>query len=364
MVHLDQRAPSALRSFRELLDIEGYSDACGGSQLIRRLIRDSKPEILRVIWNNALTLSNRQRFLLGFLFFGIRTQRKAAEDLIGADVVSTLIGLDFLRVSDDRLEVGNYCLLPVNGHYLIAPRIFSFETVPKCPLYIGYDSFVLADVVRREADVHFAFEIGSGTGLATLIGPQSRTIAFDIDPNAVLISSANFSLNGVEDQCLAAEGDLFLTHGFELPDLIFSNPPYVPAPLDAPLPVYSWGGEDGLDVMRRILAAFQTATCGSTRGIFVLSAYGSSEETALKCLLTKVSSLYRVELRYNRRLLMEWADYEALAEGASTVSNGHIVPSRFQEHFEKLDFRYKYECIVKLDPDGPVGLKVFSDYSS
>lgn len=366
MTKLTQNAIGALHSLKELLDSEGYAELCGGSHLSRQLVRSGTSETLRQIWATASRFSNRQKSLLMLFFFGVRTPRSSAESLIESAVLSSLVELGVLREFDGYFEAANYCFLPVNGGFLIGPRLFGFQNAPSCPLYLGYDSFILADVVKAEPKALFAFEVGTGTGIASLIGSHTRTVASDIDPQAILIASANFVLNGVEDRCSAAEGDLFTGLNFGSPDLIFSNPPYVPAPADVPLPLYSWGGEDGLDVVRRILTALPKVVANQhTTCILVLSAYGNVEKTPLEGLLALMADKYGIRLRYTNRIPLEGADFEALAQGARTVnSEPAITLERFREHYKKLDFRYKYDCILKIETTGAVGLEVSPEYSS
>ncbi len=365
MAKLNQSATRALHTIKEILDAERYADLCGGSHVVRQLVRFGTSETLRQIWTTASSFSNRQKSLLMLLFFGVRTPRSSAESLIEPAVLSALVGLGILRELDGCFEAANYCFLPVNGGYLIGPRLFGFQSAPSCPLYLGYDSFILADAVEAETNALLAFEVGTGTGIASLSGSHIKTVASDIDPQAILIASANFVLNGVEDRCSAAEGDLFTGLNFGSPDLIFSNPPYVPAPPDLRLPLYSWGGEDGLDFVRRILTALPGVINQNTTCIFVLSAYGSADKTALEHLLTLTANRYRIRLRYTDRIPLEGADFEALAQGARTVnSEPAITVERFREHYRKLDFRYKYNCILKIETTGPFGLEISSDYSS
>ena len=107
---------------------------------------------------------------------------------------------------------------------------------------------------------------GSGCiGIAAALAfPEAELTLVDLDPRAVELTRRNLALHGLESRGRVYQGDLFdpLPAGARW-DLILSNPPYVDAPDMASLPAeYRHepaaglaGGEDGLDVVARILDA-------------------------------------------------------------------------------------------------------------
>jgi ribosomal protein L3 glutamine methyltransferase len=110
---------------------------------------------------------------------------------------------------------------------------------------------------------------GSGCiGIAAALEfPEAELDLVDLDPRAVELCRRNVALHGLEDRARVHQGDLFEP----LPaqacwDLILSNPPYVDALDMASLPAeYRHepaaglaGGEDGLDIVARILEALPT----------------------------------------------------------------------------------------------------------
>jgi ribosomal protein L3 glutamine methyltransferase len=117
-----------------------------------------------------------------------------------------------------------------------------------------------------EAVTH-ALDLCTGSGcLAILMAfafPNAAVDAIDISPDALDVARRNISHYGLDEQVNAIESDLFAAvPKHRRYDLIISNPPYVTAEAMAALPpefrhepsLALAAGEDGLDVVRRILA--------------------------------------------------------------------------------------------------------------
>ena len=110
-------------------------------------------------------------------------------------------------------------------------------------------------------------DVGTGSGcLAVALArelPRAQVIATDICPDALAVARRNAARHGVSDRVALRRADLLDS----LPgpyDLIVSNPPYIPdAVIDTLAPEVSRhdpaaalrGGRDGLDTVRRLVAA-------------------------------------------------------------------------------------------------------------
>jgi len=108
-------------------------------------------------------------------------------------------------------------------------------------------------------------EIGTGGGclaIATAVhNPALLVDATEIDPKALALARMNVERHGVSDRVHLFEADLF-PHEARRYRVIISNPPYVPTAVVRALPPEYHhepiaaldGGDDGLDVVRRLLA--------------------------------------------------------------------------------------------------------------
>lgn len=111
-----------------------------------------------------------------------------------------------------------------------------------------------------------AVDICTGSGclavLAAKFFPYAAVDAVDLSADALDVARLNLAEHEVEGQVTLHEGDLFAPLSGRTYDLIITNPPYVdhaalgafPAEFRAEPQMAHDGGEDGLDLVRQILA--------------------------------------------------------------------------------------------------------------
>lgn len=123
----------------------------------------------------------------------------------------------------------------------------------------------LSPWVKDPDSVGSALDLCTGSGcLGVLLAqafPNARVDATEISPDALEVARKNVADYGLQDRIRLVSGDLFagVTGPYEL---IVSNPPYVNADSMAALPpeyraeprMALAGGQDGLDVVRRIVS--------------------------------------------------------------------------------------------------------------
>lgn len=134
------------------------------------------------------------------------------------------------------------------------------------------------DHIQQGSEMRVA-DIGTGSAAVAVAlatqRPELHIAATDNDADALQVAAANVEAHGVDETVSLVEGDLLDPIGeqFKPLDFIVSNPPYVAEPERDELQpeVRDWeptealfAGEDGLDVIRRLIpAAFDAlAPCG------------------------------------------------------------------------------------------------------
>jgi ribosomal protein L3 glutamine methyltransferase len=125
----------------------------------------------------------------------------------------------------------------------------------------------LAEVVENPATIGRVLDLCTGSGclaiLAALAFPNASVDASDICAAALDVAQRNVLAYGLAERIGLQQSDLFAAHSGRRYDLILANPPYVtdaavasfPAEHQAEPRLAHAGGEDGLMLVRRILAA-------------------------------------------------------------------------------------------------------------
>ena len=120
--------------------------------------------------------------------------------------------------------------------------------------------------IEDPSRVRRVLDLCTGSGclaiLAALVFPRARIDAVDLSPGALALARRNVASHRLGDRITLHRGDLFQPLGANRYDLIISNPPYVDARGMAKLPpefrheprMALAAGDDGLDLVRRILA--------------------------------------------------------------------------------------------------------------
>lgn len=185
-----------------------------------------------------LTRGERAR-LVGLVHDRVTTRKPAAY----------LLGRTYIRGIPFRVD-----------ERVIVPRSYLGELLLSDAL-IGDDAFI-----PDPGEVGAVLDLCTGSGclaiIAAMVFPAATVDAVDLSPEALEVAAINVEESGLGDRVALHHGDLFAPLGGRRYDLIVTNPPYVDAQAMAALPpeylheprMALAAGEDGLDVVRRILA--------------------------------------------------------------------------------------------------------------
>ena len=149
-------------------------------------------------------------------------------------------------------------------------------------------------------------DVGTGCGcLAVTLAlefPTARVVATDVSAKALAVAGINAATHGMEARVRLAHAP-FLADVQSDVDLIVSNPPYIPSGSAPGLPpevkdyepaVALFGGPDGLDVIRQLFAAAESAL---RPGGFLVMEFGFGQDDSLTAELTRVPGLYLDRIR-------------------------------------------------------------------
>jgi ribosomal protein L3 glutamine methyltransferase len=189
-------------------------------------------------------------------------------DLGGEWLDSRLTGTERIRLAE---LLRQRCIERIPTAYLVGKAWFAgleFRAdkralVPRSPLgeliQQGFAPWVDAE------RIHTILDLCTGGGCIALACahylPQAKVDAVDLSTDALELARLNREKLGLEERVELLQGDLFAPVAGRRYDLIVSNPPYVDARDMAELPpeyrheprMALEAGEDGLDIVRRIL---------------------------------------------------------------------------------------------------------------
>lgn len=157
----------------------------------------------------------------------------------------------------------------VNAAWIKGHRFYVDERVIVPRSYIG-ELLVddgLSAVVADPDGVGSVLDLCTGSGCLAILAagafPNATVDAADVSPDALEVAKRNVTDYELADRVALIRSDLFAGLGGRTYDLILSNPPYVTAAAVAAFPpeyraepqMGHLGGPDGMDLVRRILAA-------------------------------------------------------------------------------------------------------------
>jgi release factor glutamine methyltransferase len=177
-------------------------------------------------------------------------------------------------------------------------------------------------VIGSRAGSPLIIDVGTGSGcVATALAtelPAMRLVATDVSPPALAVARRNMARHGVADRIALVAMDLLSAFAVK-PDIIVSNPPYVPHLTKATLArdVRNWephfalfGGVEGPETIRRLLDQADAALAPGGTLVFE---FGDGQEDVVRELVNATRGLRMAGIRN---------DLQGIARVA-TVRRGH-----------------------------------------
>lgn len=181
--------------------------------------------------------------------------------------------LDFCENAVSRLVAGEPVQYIVGGCEFMSLwfKVNSATLIPRCDTEILVEELInkLSDKPAKILD------IGTGSGcIAVSLAhylPLAEVLSVDISDKALQTARENAKLNKVFDRCRFEKCDILESIPNYIPDVVVSNPPYIPqkdiAELDRKVKDFEplsalVGGMDGLDFYRRISKDIPLASDG------------------------------------------------------------------------------------------------------
>ena len=183
------------------------------------------------------------------------SERQALADLIRARIETRMPAAYLVR----RAYIGSLSFYV--DERVIVPRSYIGELMLS-GIFGGDEAPLIEDVTQVTAVLDLCTGSGCLAIIAAGIFPDAEIDAADLSADALAVAHINVEEHDVAERVSLHQGDLFAAVDGATYDLIICNPPYVAAAeVDAFPPEYGHepvmahiGGEDGLDLVHRILA--------------------------------------------------------------------------------------------------------------
>jgi release factor glutamine methyltransferase len=239
-----------------------------------------------------------------------------------------VLGWDKARFLTDRNEAATTMFLLGYEHfvarrtrrepisYILGTREFwslNFEVTPDVLIPRPETELIVEEAIERfrepfpeKGSRNLFYDIGTGSGVLAVVlakeFPDAKVVATDISPEALGVAKRNAARHGVADRITFVETS-FLDGLDTGAHLIVSNPPYVPALSKPALSpevrdyeprVAVYGGDDGLEGLRRVV---EDAAARLAPGGWLIVEFGYGQEDAVVNLVNASPVLSLVKVR-------------------------------------------------------------------
>jgi release factor glutamine methyltransferase len=236
-----------------------------------------------------------------------------------------VLGWDKARFLTDRHETATSVFL-LNFEHFVARRVrrepvsyitgtrefwgIDFEVTPDVLIPRHETEFIVEEALERidKGGNPLIVDVGTGSGCIAIVlareVPSARVIATDVSGVALAVARRNAARHGVADRVRFFETS-FLDGIDETADIIVSNPPYVPSVSrpgltpevrDYEPSVALFGGEDGLEGLRRVLEA---SVSGLTAGGWLIMEFGCGQDDLVSALVPNYEGLTLSRIRHD-----------------------------------------------------------------
>ncbi len=241
------------------------------------------------------------RLLIRLYTLGETIEPETVEAVLGRNFLEANLATGLLAFDDASSHVSTAGLQIVSrlGQYFVvsASRAYPGFDPDIADIYLGPESYTFANYLQRRASSlpssGKALDLGTGSGIAAQsLSALRRGVVWtgiDLSEQAVEAATFNACLNETHDRFAAIGGNLYQPVADQRFGLIVANPPFIPVPTSLDFPVYGDGGDDGLSMLRPLLAELPEHLTTSGRAVMYAEGLGDGRGPLVLDLLDEVS---------------------------------------------------------------------------
>ncbi len=205
-------------------------------------------------------------------------EEKVENKKIKKDFLAVLKDLNLIRIEKGFI-IPNVRINLIKDKVLVCTDLCSYKKEDQVFPIHTEQVFLIDNLKIKKEDI--VLDLGTGSGIIAIFIAMTakRVYASEINLRAIEFSKFNAILNNVEEKIKFVKSDWFNEFKDMKFDLIVSNPPFEPVPKGLKHFYHSAAGEDGLDIIRKLLPQFKKYL--NPEGRFQAVSYSISDKNLL-----------------------------------------------------------------------------------
>ena len=318
---------------------------------------------------NQLHISNKEIFK--FLCVGKKIDKNDLLKYITEVEYKSLLNSEFILENNAVVQTNNLVVVIYNNLFILSeiPPQYKNCINKNTEIYIGPDSIELSKNIEFTKN-STVLDLCSGTGIQGMIAAKysKKVIAVEINKKAKKILETNIKLNDLEDVMEVVSGDLYSKIGNKTFDYIYVNPPFMPIPKNLNFPICGDGGEDGLQIIKKILLNLNKFLNENGTFIMFCQCLGQNDNLFLNNLLNRISSDFKFSITniiYSRIL---WKYYiELFTDYIFNYNELDLDKNYVKYNFLNLGYNekntYFYTVLCKIEKNHTCNIKTIDLYN-
>lgn len=315
-------------------------------------------------------VSEKDKHIVEFFLLGYDKDKDLLMEILGEEILEIILHTGFALEEDNIVKSQGFVILPIDNLFLIVslPSCYKNSKKRMSDIYIGSDSTKLMKYIKKE---HYrnVLDLCAGSGVQGINVADYADKVVEVEINEVAYSAAvlNGKINGLpEEKYEVRNGDLYETI-VEKYDCIISNPPFVPVPKDIIFPICGDGGEDGLDLVRKIVGGYEKYLNDSGKAYMVLECIGDDNGPYVVDSMRDVLDRGIINISLINRQQIEFqadASAKIAIEIYKDPQNYDIYYKAWMEMFERTNAVYIYPVVVEyIKTNQPLKINYIRNYN-
>ena len=285
-------------------------------------------------------------FLLKFI-----VPENTVRELLTDEVTNGLLDENIFIKENGGIHTDNLVLISFNG------ILFFCEESRDPQVYFGNDSIALG-LYQTPLISGKSLDLCAGSAIQSMIAAQTCDYAkaVEINPKAARVANFNIRFNNMSDRVSVENISLedFAKKDNDTYDLITFNPPLLPVPEPLFYPFVGDGGEDGLDVTRRILRAYLPKLTEDGSIEFIGCGLGKDDHLTFSESLQPIFDEFHMDVNVHVLGIGELKQGDGAFDSSvytTAMANGldmETCNKVYELHYQKLDVNKMYCFFIKV----------------